>query len=215
MIRKMVVGAAISICVVILPAVFNPAALLSSKLWLMVLLGTLAGALQPSFNPFGKAASGRDRGTALQIVWSILLVQLVAVIEAVYFRYPASLEWDALSVISLVMMVFGLALRTWGVMTLGRYFTWHVTVQTDQKVIRQGPYRFLRHPGYAGGLLSYFFSTLFLGAWFAAVFAAIILPLAFLRRIRYEEELLVETFGKDYTDYQQQVGALFPALKLK
>jgi protein-S-isoprenylcysteine O-methyltransferase Ste14 len=73
----------------------------------------------------------------------------------------------------------------------------------------------LRHPGYAGGLLSYFFSTLFLGAWCAAVFAAIVLPLAFLRRIRYEEELLVETFGKDYTDYQQQVGALFPALKLK
>lgn len=210
MIRKLVVAAVISIVIVIVPALPRPAALLAPPLWLLVILGTLAGVLQPAFNPFGKSATPEDRGTALQIVWSILLVQLAAVLEAVYLRFPESLRWDWLTTFSLVCMVLGLLLRAWGVVTLGRYFTWHVTVQSDQQVIRRGPYRFLRHPGYAGGLASYFFSTLFLHAWFAVIIAAVVLPFAFLRRIHYEEKLMTEHFGSDYTNYRREVGALFP-----
>lgn len=207
---RFLIGALISVVVVILPAFGRPEALFAPKLWLLVVLGALAGMLQPAFNPFEKPATPQDRGTALQIVWSIFLVQFVAVIEALYLRYPESLEWGWTDVVALALMVLGLGLRTWGVMTLGRYFTWHVTVQSDQKVIRSGPYRFLRHPGYAGGLLSYFFTPIFLHGWFAAIFAAIVLPLAFLRRIRYEEELMKERFGREYEDYQRDVGALFP-----
>jgi protein-S-isoprenylcysteine O-methyltransferase Ste14 len=210
MIRKLLVGALISVVVVILPTLGRPEAMFAPKLWLLVVLGALAGMLQPAFNPFEKSATPEDRGTALQIVWSILLVQLVAVVEAVYFRYPESLEWVWTDIVALGLMLLGLGLRTWGVITLGRYFTWHVTVQPDQKVIRDGPYRFLRHPGYAGGLLSYFFTPLLLHAWFAAIFAAIVLPLAFLRRIRYEEALMKAHFGKEYEEYQREVEALFP-----
>lgn len=213
MIRKFLMGAVISIVVVIGPALGRPEALISPKLWIMVILGALAGMLQPAFNPFEKSATPEDRGTALQIVWSILLVQLLAVIEAVYFRYPESLEWMWFDYIALAAMVFGLLLRTWGVRTLGRYFTWHVSVQSEQQVIRDGPYRFIRHPGYSGGLVSYFFSTIFLHAWFAAIVAAIVLPFAFLRRIHHEEKLLTAHFGNAYTDYQQEVGALFPKIK--
>lgn len=215
MIRKLLVGALISVIVVIVPTVGRPEAMLAPKLWLLVILGALAGMLQPAFNPFERPATPEDRGTALQILWSILLVQLVAVVEAVYFRYPESPEWGWVDVAALVLMVLGLGLRTWGVITLGRYFTWHVTVQSDQKVIRNGPYRFLRHPGYAGGLLSYFLAPIFLHAWIAAVLAAILLPLAFLRRIRYEEALMRANFGKDYEEYQREVGALFPVPRLK
>lgn len=213
MIRKAIVGVLISLVVVIVPALARPEALHAPQLWIMVVLGTLAGMLQPAFNPFSKAESSRDHGTALQIIWSIMLVQLAAVIEAVYFRYPESFQWDWFTTIGLIFMLLGLVLRSWGVYTLGRYFTWHVTVQSDQKVIREGPYRFLRHPGYAGGLLSYFFSAIFLHAWFAAILAAIILPLAFIRRIRYEEQLMVDTFGEEYIEYQHQVGTLFPRVR--
>lgn len=215
MLRKLLTGALISIIAVLVPCLGRPEALLSPKLWLMVVLGTLAGLLQPAFNPFEKSATPEDRGTALQIVWSIVLVQLLAVVEAVYFRYPESMEWTWLDVFALAMMVIGLLVRTWGVMTLGRYFTWHVTVQSDQTVIRTGPYRFIRHPGYTGGILSYFFSAIFLHAWFAACVAAVVLPFAFLRRIHHEEKLLTAHFGDAYTNYQHEVGALVPFPKFK
>lgn len=45
------------------------------------------------------------------------------------------------------------ALRWWAFWTLGQYFTFTVDVSAEQLVVTAGPYRALRHPGYAGGLL--------------------------------------------------------------
>jgi len=214
MIRKLIQGILVSCAIVILPAVGRPLAVISPKLWVLVALGTLASFFQPVYNPFRRSATPEDRDTALQIIWSVILTQLMAVIEAVYFHNSGGLHWDLIAAAALVLMIAGLGLRNWAVFTLGQYFTWHITVQPGQQVIRNGPYRFMRHPGYTGGLLSYFFSTLFLQAWVSAVVASIVLPLAFLRRIRYEEALMRARFGEDYESYRREVGALIPWPKL-
>jgi protein-S-isoprenylcysteine O-methyltransferase Ste14 len=44
----------------------------------------------------------------------------------------------------------GIALRQWAITTLGRFFVGHVLVQPGQTVVSSGPYRWLRHPSYAG-----------------------------------------------------------------
>jgi len=44
----------------------------------------------------------------------------------------------------------GIALRQWAITTLGQCFVGHVLVQPGQAVVRSGPYRWLRHPSYAG-----------------------------------------------------------------
>ena len=49
------------------------------------------------------------------------------------------------------VMVAGLLLRIWAALTLGRFYTRTLRVSSDQTVVRTGPYRFLRHPGYARG----------------------------------------------------------------
>jgi protein-S-isoprenylcysteine O-methyltransferase Ste14 len=57
-------------------------------------------------------------------------------------------------VIGMVMLAAGVALRVWSFQALGRYFTFTVRTSPGQPVISSGPYRLLRHPGYAGGLLA-------------------------------------------------------------
>ncbi|OCH92219.1 hypothetical protein OBBRIDRAFT_833565 [Obba rivulosa] len=37
--------------------------------------------------------------------------------------------------------------------TLGRYFTWHLALREDHKLITSGPYRIVRHPSYTGMIL--------------------------------------------------------------
>jgi protein-S-isoprenylcysteine O-methyltransferase len=212
--RRMLAGLAIAATITILPAAGNAAALAHPQLWLLLLLGILASVFQPSYSPFKKPVTPEDRGTAAQNVWSVYVTQLAAVLEAVYFRYPGSFRWDAVSSVALTVMLLGLVLRTWAVLTLGRWFTWYVTVQPGQRVIRSGPYRFLRHPSYAGALLSYVAGPLFLHAWVAALAAGILLPLAFQRRIRHEEALMKDCFGGQYERYCREVGALFPRPKL-
>jgi protein-S-isoprenylcysteine O-methyltransferase Ste14 len=46
----------------------------------------------------------------------------------------------------------GAGLRWWSFWALGQYFAFTVDVSADRQVVTAGPYRLLRHPGYAGGL---------------------------------------------------------------
>ncbi len=59
----------------------------------------------------------------------------------------------------------GIALREWAVRTLGDSFTQIVALRTDQALVTGGPYRFVRHPGYAGTLLTLAGLGLTLGNW--------------------------------------------------
>ena len=54
----------------------------------------------------------------------------------------------------MAIMVAGVVLRGWSFHALGQYFTAVIKVSPDQPVITSGPYRLLRHPSYAGGLLA-------------------------------------------------------------
>jgi protein-S-isoprenylcysteine O-methyltransferase len=98
------------------------------------------------------------------------------------------------------------------VWTLGRYFRREVTIETDQHVITTGPYRWVRHPAYAGNLLVYGGLGLASGSW---VSAAVVLAAAFvglLPRIKLEERTLERAFGSAYIDYERETARLIPHL---
>jgi protein-S-isoprenylcysteine O-methyltransferase len=211
--RKFLVGLAASAGLAIIPALIgNPAALQHPQLWVLIGVGMLASLTQPAYKPIDRAAPPEDRGTSSQIVWTVYITQCIGVFEAVFFRYPESFVWDALTTIALLLAVAGALFRAWAVATLGRFFTWHVRVQQGQKVISDGPYRFVRHPSYAGAIVLYVCTMLVLKAWFAAALVLIFLTLAFVRRIRYEERLLVSALGDDYVSYSRNLKRLVPTL---
>lgn len=186
--------------------------LATPQVWLLFAVGVAASIFQPRYNPFGSSPDTKDRGTACQIIWSVYVTQAAVLVEAAYFRYPASIRWDWIAAAALVLMVSGLGIRTWGVMTLGEYFTWHITVETKQTLVRSGPYRFVRHPGYLGALLTYGSTAAFFHAWTTLVPALVILLSAFLRRIHYEERELRKVLGDDYASYCHAVRRFIPGI---
>ena len=212
LLRRLAQGALSTGALVLVPALGRVEAMSAPKLWILLAVGTLAHVLQPAFSPLARGAAS-DRGTATQILWSVAVTQLLAIVEALYLRYPESMRFSAFAVGALVVMVAGLALRTWAVHTLGRYFTWHIHVEPGQEVITRGPYRLVRHPGYLGPLMTYLAVPLFLSAWVSFAVAAIALPLAFARRIRHEERALIAELGQSYLDYRDRVGGLVPRLR--
>lgn len=50
-------------------------------------------------------------------------------------------------------MAAGLVVRAWAARILGRFYTRTLRIAEDQPIIRRGPYRLVRHPGYAADLL--------------------------------------------------------------
>jgi protein-S-isoprenylcysteine O-methyltransferase len=108
------------------------------------------------------------------------------------------------------LSVLGLALRWHAIIYLGRFFTVNVAIVADQRVIDSGPYRFIRHPSYAGSLLVVLGLGLCIGN-IASLLIMMVCSLAgCLRRIRVEEEALLEAFGGQYRAYLQRTRRLIP-----
>jgi protein-S-isoprenylcysteine O-methyltransferase Ste14 len=108
------------------------------------------------------------------------------------------------------MGFLGLAIRLWSVLTLRERYTKTLLVQTDQVVERNGPYRWVRHPGYLGSLLVLNGIALASGNWLVLLFSLVATLSAYAYRIRVEDRMLVGALGQPYADYRRQVRALFP-----
>jgi protein-S-isoprenylcysteine O-methyltransferase len=195
--------------IVILPALGDLEALTNVRLWFLLAICVAASFLQPNYNLSSKKTNTEDHGTEVQIIWSVAITQLTAVIEFCYFkRVPSS--WEIIDVFAVTAMISGFALRTWAVHTLGQFFTMHITVQDQQKIIQTGPYKIFRHPSYVGAFLLYLGTITFLHSWNSLIAASFLLPIVWIRRIYFEEKMLLESFGDEYKTYCKKAKRLIP-----
>jgi protein-S-isoprenylcysteine O-methyltransferase len=119
--------------------------------------------------------------------------------------------WSTLAIGGSIALA-GVGLRSWSVWTLGRYFRREVTIEPDQRVISTGPYRWIRHPAYAGNLLTYGGLGLAFGSWVSAAVVVIVAVVGLLPRIKLEERMLEQAFGPAYFDYERSTARLIPHL---
>jgi protein-S-isoprenylcysteine O-methyltransferase Ste14 len=159
-----------------------------------------------------KGRWNRDRGTlmivALGVVGSIA-------IGGVARQHVPSLDTPAPHVFATAgacVLLLGLALRVWAVVTLGRSFRTSVEVDADQPVVTRGPYKRIRHPSYAGLLLIALGAGLGFGNWLSLAICAIVPPLGMLPRIAVEEAEMNRVLGDQYRDYQARTHRLVPKL---
>jgi len=111
---------------------------------------------------------------------------------------------NGIQFIALFLMFAGSMLGTWA-MIANRFFSSHVRIQTERghTVVSSGPYRFVRHPGYAGGVLSWVVSPVFfssIGATIPAILAIIVI----ITRTALEDRTLQEELP-GYRDYARIV----------
>jgi protein-S-isoprenylcysteine O-methyltransferase Ste14 len=109
-----------------------------------------------------------------------------------------------------VIGVVGLALFVWGSSTLGRYYSPDVVIYQAHQLQEKGPYRFVRHPIYAGIFLSLVGVGFLVQSWIAVVFMVVVVGSVFGHRITVEEKVLVNEFGEQYTSYSRRVKRLVP-----
>jgi protein-S-isoprenylcysteine O-methyltransferase len=105
-----------------------------------------------------------------------------------------------------------MALRLWAVLVLGRFFRITVIMQDEHRLVEEGPYRLLRHPGYAGGLLTIIGIGLAMGNWLALLVLLAAVLLGYGYRIRVEERALRQRFGERYDRYAASRWRLVPFL---
>ncbi len=111
----------------------------------------------------------------------------------------------------LAMVVGGLSFCVWARRALGRNWSGIVTVKEGHELVREGPYRMVRHPIYTGLVLAFVGMALVSAQW-RGVLAVAIGVGAFWRKLRLEERWMTEIFGQRYVDYREHTKALIPGL---
>lgn len=138
------------------------------------------------------------------------LVPLVAGLDALLGWSPAfSLP---LKIAALVVILASMILADYALIE-NRFFSGMVRMQTErgQQVISSGPYRWVRHPGYAGALWTYLATPLWLDSAWAFVPAAFLVIVLILRTHLEDRTLQAELPG--YRDYARRVRyRLFPGV---
>jgi protein-S-isoprenylcysteine O-methyltransferase len=177
------------------------------------ILGPLWGFSEFALSIFKRSKSGavsKDRHS-LSLIWAVNLAAIALGIVAAYHLPDCrfSLSKPAQQVVG-GLFIFGLALRWYSIIHLGRFFTVNVAIAKDHRVVDTGPYRWVRHPSYTGALVMVLaFATSF-GNWASAL---IIFPACVsttLWRIHIEEAALVEGLGDAYRDYMRRTKRLVP-----
>jgi len=130
------------------------------------------------------------------------LIPLVAGLDAVFDWSPKfSLSVKALS---LLIILLGYSLASYALIE-NRFFSGMVRIRADRghQLVSSGPYRWIRHPGYAGALLAFLATPPFLDSRWAFLPAVLVTILLAFRTDLEDRTLQDELPG--YDDYARRV----------
>lgn len=179
------------------------------------ILGAIWGVSELSLTVVKRSKSdavSKDKNS-LWLIWFVNFSACAFGVWAAYrlpsCRFPLP---DFLRQLALGVFIFGLILRWYSIIHLGRFFTTNVAIAADHRVVDSGPYRFIRHPSYTGALLMVLGFCVSFRNWASLliIFAASVS--ATLWRIRIEEEALTGALGEQYQNYAQRTKRLVPFL---
>jgi protein-S-isoprenylcysteine O-methyltransferase Ste14 len=132
----------------------------------------------------------------------IVLTLVVSGLDAARYEWSDMYLWLIISgvIISIPAGIFTI----WAV-AVNPYFEGTIRIQDDRdhQVCNSGPYKIVRHPGYAGLIISTLCTPLILGSWWGLVPSGIIALLVIIRTVLEDRTLQDELPG--YPEYAERV----------
>ncbi|CAF3717358.1 unnamed protein product [Rotaria sp. Silwood1] len=139
-----------------------------------------------------------------------------------------SLPLTSISILGYILMIIGGFGRIWCYKILGKLFTFEITIRNTHKLIKTGPYAYVRHPSYTFVCILAFgmffvhqrLKNLFPNStWLQIQFGPIgfiifclVTILSIKRRVIREEEELAKSFGMEWTEYVSKTKRFIPKI---
>jgi protein-S-isoprenylcysteine O-methyltransferase Ste14 len=113
----------------------------------------------------------------------------------------------------IALQAVGVALGLWAALWMSarqrRRFSVTPLPDAHERLVTDGPYRWIRHPMYTA-VLAVVLPAALAGPW-PSVSAAAVLVLVLVVKYRFEDRLLARRFS-EYDDYRRRTGALLPGI---
>lgn len=141
--------------------------------------------------------------------WLVSLLGMIGVVLPTVIGLDIRFGWSAgfslpAKIIALIVIIAGYLLESYALIE-NRFFSGTVRIQSDRghHVVTTGPYRWIRHPGYAGGIISIVAMPIFLDSYWALL-PSLIYVIIMVIRTRLEDKTLQDELP-GYHDYTCQV----------
>lgn len=195
-----------------------------NEIILRVVAGALGILLLPTLLYYRRNATRAKKRFRPGEGWAIwILVRffgfLALVTVLVAILHPSWITWSRLELpIWLRYGAGGVGSMTvpllyWVFRTLGQNLSTDMGSWDGQRIVTDGPYRWVRHPLYSVGTVFWIALSLVLANW-AILLMSVLIFVFIVRRTRIEEEKLIEAFGQRYDAYRTTTGRFMPRLKL-
>ena len=142
---------------------------------------------------------------------------LVALLLSIF--HPSGITWSRLELPIWLRYWAGtvgamtVPLLYWVFHALGQNLSSDIGIRKGQRLVTEGPYRWVRHPLYSVGTVFWIALSLVLSNG-AILLMSVLIVVLIVRRTQMEEEKLIESFGKQYRVYNTHTGRFIPRLKL-
>ena len=151
------------------------------------------------------AAASAPRWDRVVVPLISLALPVVVIVAGIEFRlnwHPKISVYVSGAAFCLLVPVIVLTYQS---IAVNAFFSSHVRIQANRGhvVISTGPYRFLRHPGYAGALVFNLLVPVALGSWLALLPGAAVAALLAWRTAKEDMFLMSELSG--YSEYAARV----------
>lgn len=166
-------------------------------------------------------ALGRQRGVAslhdksqraFTVLGGPIMLALIVVAPWEYANFTGPIARDGLLAwIGLALFAVGDGLQAAAMWALHGLYTSRLGVQPGHRLVTNGPYRLVRHPGYLGATFCLTGMGLALSSLIAIGLSILFVPVL-LWRIKREEEMLLTEFDEDYGTYMRKTKRLIPLI---
>lgn len=140
----------------------------------------------------GAYEAGKEHYPLIVFVHVSFFLSLIA--EVIIFRRELAVWWA----VAFFLFVVAQAGRIWSIYSLGRFWNTKIIVLPGAKVVKRGPYKYIRHPNYLIVTLELLLLPLIFQAYYTAVIFTLLNLAVLTVRMRVEEEALIE--ATDYED---------------
>lgn len=85
-------------------------------------------------------------------------------------------------------------------------------VKGNQKLIKTGIYKYIRHPMYTQSWIWVIMQGMVASNYFVLIFGVITWGLMYFTRVFSEEKMMIDEFGNEYIEYMKETGRLLPKI---
>ncbi|KAI7854027.1 hypothetical protein BDC45DRAFT_535904 [Circinella umbellata] len=151
--------------------------------------------------------TGDDQGTSRLLLMVWILCGFVSPLVWLSINVGAAPGW--IGWIGLGWIIGGTVLLRWSIF-VNTFYIRAMATNDDQYICTEGPYKVVRHPGYAAFIVGWLGFGLATCNWWAFLTTLVLTVYAYVKRILAEEQMMLDKFSVDYQQYINESSRLVP-----